>query len=460
MDVIVEKKERKETIKKYSSYIDAIRRFHISNKGDLQNITKYTRPTIDKALKDFLSNSTPIMVHNNEYYIDENYGIFAGISVGATQIKVCIVNMYLSELSLKYVEDNQIHSVFKELYEDDVRSQEENFSIEANRLWFCYKREDTVESIAQRINKIISYLIKIDQFTHNMLSIGISFPGIIDSQKLTIEFCPNIKCLNKIHIQDLIYESTQKQLADHEIFLAFEHDTHAALLFEREYMYKLAQNDYTAKTLQAKNICCVYIAAGISASMVINNQLYRGGTNAAGEIGHLPAPNMLEVSRSWALTDAEMEDKKALLQMQTDSLRCDCRVYNCLESSFRRDVFGTNNINLYLETINNAEFLRNLNWQHPFRYRLLKEYLGYIIGLLINTCNPDLIIFSGRILREVEPIQYDLKFLRPKYSIDYIASNCTISLGSQKVYSAAAGTAISAYYCALQNKSFCDMTWC
>ncbi len=50
---------------------------------------------------------------------------------------------------------------------------------------------------------------------------------------------------------------------DREIFVSFEHDTQAASIFEKEALYNDSEKGKSRSS--AKNICCVYVAAGIGA---------------------------------------------------------------------------------------------------------------------------------------------------------------------------------------------------
>ena len=138
---------------------------------------------------------------------------------------------------------------------------------------------------------------------------------------------------------------------------------------------------------------------------------------------------------------------------------CECGKIACLESAFRRNVFDSYDLDNYLERINNQNELKNFNETHPYRYRVLKEYIGYMIGLLINFFNPDIIIFSGRIVWEISQLHNELNTIKANSAIGIPAQNCNIILGTQKIYSAAAGTAISSYHSLVNGDSFCDICW-
>lgn len=141
------------------------------------------------------------------------------------------------------------------------------------------------------MKKIFTELIRIDDKALNLLSVGISFPGIINKESLTIDFSPNIKCLRNLSIKDLLSDKLWDILDEKEISVFFEHDTQAASIFEKESFYNKGFNNH--KYASVKNICCIYIAVGIGASLIIDNKLIRGCTNSFGEFAHTPAPTYI-----------------------------------------------------------------------------------------------------------------------------------------------------------------------
>ena len=281
----------------------------------------------------------------------------------------------------------------------------------------------------------------------------------IDKDTLVVNFSPNIKCLRMVHIKDLISDELWSQLDDNNISVFFEHDTQAASIFEKEFLYKNEEHkDLSLK----KNICCVYLAAGIGVSNIYNNFLYRGATNSAGEYGHSDAPNIDDSLIELPLTVEEKDDKRKYLSKKSKKDKnyiCECGKTNCLENSFREDVFGINSIEEYLKLLKNSEEIKKYINEHPYRYMLLKEYISRIVGSLINTHNPDLIIFSGRIIWEIPELQSELNTIKTKYAIGTPAMHCKVILGSKRIYSAAAGAAISSYHSIVSNESFPNIVW-
>ncbi|MBR0413742.1 MAG: ROK family protein [Clostridia bacterium] len=460
----VSKENKKDFLKKCLIYINAIRQNGGRiDKAGLKNATGVAWPTLDNAIKKHFSLSySPIKQNDNEFILDRNYSILAGISIGATQIKLFLCDFYYEPLWTNQSLRKNLSQVLDDLKLEDIRNNTDSQNNDVDWSYFCYKRENSIEGIVYRLEKIFNVLLKNNFLSSNLLSIGISFPGIINSD-LRIDFSPNIKCLRNINIKDLLSNELWTKLKEKNIPVHFEHDTQAALIYEKEHLFKSNKN-WASK----KNVCCVYMAAGIGTSLIIDNTLYRGTSNSFGELGHTPAPDLLTSSiPDENLTIKERDDKnnyfyneKTIIVSQKKNITpCECGKLACLENAFRRNVFDAYDTDSYLDTINNTKELNNFHINHPYRYRVLKEYLGYIIGLTINLLNPDMIIFSGRIMRDISKIGNELNTIKANSAIGIPAAKCQISLGSKDIFSAAAGAAISSLHCCIQEKDFCEIKW-
>ena len=464
------KKDKVKGLARYFNYVETIRHNKVADKTTLKNMLGVAWPTLQNALEDFECEGSPIQLNQDGFFLNNEFSIHAGISVGATQIKLFLCDFAFNPLTQNYFCKNGLSEVYEKLKFDDIKLTRDKHADEG---FFCYKREDSIDGIVWRLSKIFEYLLEIDNKVSNLLSVGISFPGIIDKDNLRIDFSPNIKCLRNVYVKDLLPSDLWKKLDEKGIFVSFEHDTQAASIFEKESLY----DDTKEKKLKlAKNICCVYVAAGIGASLILENKLCRGSSNSFGEFGHTPSPELLiEKVKNSMLSEKEfidrfsyegekpqLEENQSIDDYKKEKrhiVSCECGKLACLENAFRRNVFDSYDLDNYLNKINKEYELQEFDKTHPYRYRVLKEYIGYMIGLLINFFNPDVIIFSGRIIWEIEQLQNDLNTIRANSAIGIPASNCDIILGTKKIYSAAAGTAISSYHCCVKNKSFCDICW-
>lgn len=465
------KSEKVKGLSKYFNYVETIRHHKVPDKTTLKNLLGVAWPTLQNALNDFENEGSPILSNADGFFLNDKFSIHAGISVGATQIKLYLCDFSFHPLTERYFCENGLEEIYKSLKQENIKLTRDE---QLDEGFFCYKREDSVDGIVSRLSKIFESLIEIDNNVSNLLSVGISFPGIINRDNLRIDFSPNIKCLRNVFIRDLLSNDLWRKLNEKNIAVFFEHDTQAASIFEKESLYNQGEEEKNYSS--AKNICCVYVAAGIGASLILDNKLCRGSSNSFGEFAHTPAPDLfIEKAPNSTLSNEEFIDKFSyekiepnldgnsdidLLEKEKKQIYpCECGKFACLESAFRRNVFDAYDLDNYLYKINNENELKEFDKTHPYRYRVLKEYIGYMVGLLINFFNPDLIIFSGRIIWEVTQLQNDLNTIRANSAIGIPASHCDIILGTKKIYSAAAGTAISSYHCCVKGENFCTISW-
>ena len=119
------------------------------------------------------------------------------------------------------------------------------------------------------IDSIMFLLGKSDFRLDDLRSIGLGFPGTVDSKKGLVIFAPNIFFEN-IDVKSKIAESFQCP-----VYLS--QDSRAAAWGE----YRVgAGRNY-------KNIAAITIGTGIGCGLIIDGKIFHGGHNSAGEFGHL-----------------------------------------------------------------------------------------------------------------------------------------------------------------------------
>lgn len=459
MDYLETKDIKREHIKKYGTYIDCIRREHSLDKSDLRMLVGVSFPTIEKFVKsiedDTLKAKEKYMLgiekNGENYCLNSEFSYHVGISVGAAQIKFYICDFNFNPLEKNDYERLGIKDEFEKLLKNS-KNEDKIYD------YFCYEREQNLEKLIDKINDILDVVIEIDKKEISILTVGLSFPGIINKDTLRIDFSPNIKCLRNLCIKDVIKTDIWEKLQQQKISISVEHDTQAATIYETEFLFKTMGSS----SFLNSNIACVYMGAGIGVSMIDNSgKMLRGKTLSFGEFGHIVAPRIyIESLSSDELSDKMPEDKKeykykimdgnnkpkVITESNIDRAKviCECGKSQCLESSFRRDVFNSYTIDDYLLKTDSLN-LPSFKSDHPYRYEILKEYIGYIISILINIFNVDFIVFAGRIINRVEYLKNELNTIKAKNALGIPASNCQMLLGSQKFYSAAAGAAISSY---------------
>ncbi len=129
-------------------------------------------------------------------------------------------------------------------------------------------KEKLIAGIAAAINSFI-FNLKLEK--KNILGIGIGLPGPVDSAKGIVHFLPNIKGWKEVAL---------KRILETKIKLPVFIDNDAKLMTLAEYSLGAAAG--------YKNVLCLTLGTGVGAGLILNEVLYRGNDNAAGELGHLP----------------------------------------------------------------------------------------------------------------------------------------------------------------------------
>ncbi len=117
----------------------------------------------------------------------------------------------------------------------------------------------------------------VDDAIHNcktrklrLLGIGVSTPGIVDLKEKVLVFAPNLHWRNV---------SLGKIISEHTGLPAFiDNDGNSAALGEHLF----------GKARSIRNFVFIFAGVGIGAGLFLNNELYRGQSGFAGEIGHTP----------------------------------------------------------------------------------------------------------------------------------------------------------------------------
>ncbi len=143
--------------------------------------------------------------------------------------------------------------------------------IKAKSLFSTKSFDSKQRLIGGIIDSINNFIFKLDLPRSSILGAGIGLPGPVDSFKGVVHFLPNIPGWKEVGL---------KKMLEREIKLPVFVDNDAKLMALAEH-----------KTGSAKgynNVLCMTLGTGVGGGLIINNALYRGADNAAGEIGHLP----------------------------------------------------------------------------------------------------------------------------------------------------------------------------
>ena len=105
----------------------------------------------------------------------------------------------------------------------------------------------------------------------DLAGIGLAVPGSVDGPRGVLRFSPNLPGWRDVPVAALAAEVMDAPVA-------LEHDVRMAAFGESR----------RGAGAGAMSFVCLTVGTGIGAAIVLDGRLYRGATDAAGEIGHVP----------------------------------------------------------------------------------------------------------------------------------------------------------------------------
>ena len=127
---------------------------------------------------------------------------------------------------------------------------------------------DAEENFSHIQTFIENLIQKSHSIEHRLLGVGVGIPGIIEPSSGTVTIAPSLSWSN--------FPFLEKIQPDFNLPIYVENDVALATLGEH----------WFGSGIGKKNLVLIAIGTGIGAGIIIEGNLYRGHTNAAGEIGY------------------------------------------------------------------------------------------------------------------------------------------------------------------------------
>jgi glucokinase len=221
---------------------------------------------------------------------------------------------------------------------------------------FSTKSFDNQHRLIQGITDAVDSFILNQKLNRSaILGVGIGVPGPVDTFKGIVHFLPNIPGWKEVKLKKILEERTKLP-----VFI----DNDAKLMTLAEHRGGAAK--------RYKNVLCLTLGTGVGGGLIINDLLYRGSDNAAGEAGHIP--------------------------LNAQGPLCGCGAQGCLEAYIgnhrmikeARKIFGPK---ITLEEV--SALARKNNFKAIDFWSRVGKNLGLALSGVVNLLNLDLIVIGG-----------------------------------------------------------------
>ncbi|MDF2524493.1 MAG: transcriptional regulator/sugar kinase [Clostridiales bacterium] len=253
-----------------------------------------------------------------------------------------------------------------------------------------------IEFVANNINEIIK---EQGLNSEQVLGVGVSIPGMVDSRNGIVTFAPNLMWEN-VNVKQQLTE-----LLGISVFV------------ENESMASAIGENWVGLCQGVSNFICINSKSGIGSGIFISGKPYRGVGCTAGEIGHIV--------------------------IDDEGPKCGCGNYGCLETMvsskrmvekasklFRQGVFSRSEDITDAQEITLDYIISAAREGDETAKSILNEaarYLGIAISNLVNTLNPEKIILGKEFVKYADLVMSQIQKIVETRSIKKAALNVQIS---------------------------------
>ena len=205
------------------------------------------------------------------------------------------------------------------------------------------------------IDSVDSFILNQSLKRSAILGVGIGVPGLVDTLKGIVHFLPNIPGWKEVKLKKILEQRTK-------LSVFIDNDVKLMTLAEHE----------VGVAKKYKNVLCLTLGTGVGGGLIINDLLYRGPDNAAGEVGHFP--------------------------LNEKGPRCGCGAQGCLETYVGNNKIIQNARKLFGPTITLervSQLARKNNRQAINFWSQVGKKLGLSLSGVVNLLNLDLIVIGG-----------------------------------------------------------------
>ena len=267
---------------------------------------------------------------------------------------------------------------------------------------------------------IQSLLEENDLSNHDILSMGMGIPGLLDREKGISIYSPNFTNWKNVPIG-----------------LWFENKLQIPVIIDNDVRMNLYGEWKQGAGIQKQNIVLFTLGANLGASVLINGAMYYGCTENAGDIGHMhlyPTGRPCYCGSSGCL--GKYVSAAGMIQTVQEKL-------SQKRSSILKEWSKNDMRNMTAKMISEA-----FDADDAVAKETLQEtgvYLGYGLVNIIHLYNPEMIIIGGGVAEAGERLLHAARKIVEKNALDLPQKNCTITLGKLGDSAGIAGAALYGY---------------
>lgn len=388
------------------------------DKTSIMKLMETSWPTLTNAIRDL--KEYDILSKEKDFEINSSLGYYVGISVGGAQIKVTFI-----DFNFQVISQEEMYNIISDygVFSNTIYK----FGTSNNGFgYFYFNTPSNFSELYDYIESILNDIIYLDSNGLNILGIGFAFTGAIDSERKIIIKSHNIEFLRNISFDTLIPRNIINYFRINNINIAFEHNAKSTIVAEKFALYNNNSKNYEFHN--CSNIACVYLGSGIGLGNIFSDKLYKG-SSFSGELGHIRVPSLLGDRTPTNLDQA-----------------CSCGSTECLEYRIRTDVFE-----MTLEDFKKStgdDLREKISKNKEEKLLLLSRYIGYIMNLIINLLDVDLIIFTGKLTTFLDDSLL-WKYItdeKIKMNLDYTNVHCSLVSSNYGALAPSIGAAICSSY--------------
>jgi len=311
--------------------------------------------------------------------INKEAGNIIGVDLGVNYILVVLVNLVGEIIREKRVNINPRDSV-----------------------------EKNIEALLNLIQEVLNYA---PATLKGLLGIGIGVPGIVNYEKGLVLMAPNLRWVN-VGLKDIVEQRFK-------VTVFIDNEANAGAIGEKWF------------GLGKKTTNFIYVSAGIGVGtgIIINDELYRGSSGLAGEMGHMTIDmNGKTCSCENLGCWEEYASEKALFSYLKDQ-----------SASFS----GNSKINLNkideMTVFDMVDAAKEGDTLAVSAFRWVGRHLGVGVAGIINTFNPDLVIIGNTISMAGDIVLEEVKNEVKQRSFITRYSEVSIALSRLNMHACAMG---------------------